>query len=165
MSKLEKLNKKLLKKIIEFLYKFLSEEGIENPVRNNLGDYEVFNIVEKTFKILGLGDPDYDDIDFIFSTYMLNFDNIKKGKIENDLILPTISTYSYEIDVFERISQRVTYQHTYESYSEKNVFPLAKKAEEEGYFSVWDGNQIDSDIFDSETEDIRWDYSTLRKIK
>jgi hypothetical protein len=41
---------------------------------------------------------------------------------------------------------------------------LAKKAEEEGYISVWDGDEIDRDTYDSETSDINWDYGSLRKI-
>ena len=81
------------------------------------------------------------------------------------MVIPKPATYRYEIDVHETVYQRTTYEHTYESYSEKNVFPLAKKAEEEGYISAWDGDEIDRDAYDSETNDIKWDYDSLRKIK
>jgi len=64
-----------------------------------------------------------------------------------------------------KVVLHITYEHTYESYSEKNVFPLARKAEEEGYLSVWEGNQIDTVIFDTETDNITWDETSLRKIK
>lgn len=164
-SKFEKFNENALKKILIVLFDALLEEGVEDPTRHNLSDDEVFEIVENTIKMMGF-EPEWDDVDFIFALYSLNFNSFNEElKIEGPLVKPTISTYSYEIDVFERIYQRITYKHTYESYSEKNVFPLARKAEEEGYFSVWDGNQIDSDIFDSETDDVKWDYDSLRKIK
>jgi len=164
-SKFEKFNDNALKKILVVLLDALLEEGVEDPIRHNLEDEEVFEIVENTIKMMGF-EPEWDDIDFIFALYSLNFNSFnEESKIEGSLVKPTISTYRYEIDVFERVSQRLTYEHTYESYSEKNVFPLARKADEEGYLSIWDGNQIDSDIFDTETEHIKWDYDSLRKIK
>lgn len=164
-SRFEKFNEKLLKKMLTTLFDALLEEGVEDPIRHNLEDEEVFKVVENTIKMLGF-EPEWDDVDFIFALYSLNFNSFNEdAKIESTLVIPKPATYRYEIDVFERVSQRLTYEHTYESYSEKNVFPLARKADEEGYLSVWDGNQIDTDIFDSETDEIKWDYDSLRKIK
>lgn len=164
-SKFEKFNENALKKILLVLFDALLEEGVEDPIKYTLEDEDVFEIVEDTINMMGF-EPEWVDVDFIFALYSLNFNSFNdESKIEGPLVKPKISTYRYEIDVFERVSRRLTYEHTYESYSEKNVFPLAKKAEEEGYISVWEGDEIDSDVFETETDDIKWDYSSLRKIK
>jgi hypothetical protein len=163
-SRFEKFNEKLLKKMLTTLFDALLEEGVEDPIRHNLEDYEVFTVVENTIKMLGF-EPEWDDVDFIFALYSLNFNSFNEdAKIESTLVIPKPATYRYEVDVHETVYQRTTYEHTYESYSEKNVFPLSRKADEEGYVTVWDGNEIDRDVYDSETSDIKWDYDSLRKI-
>ncbi len=163
-SRFEKFNEKLLKKMLTTLFDALLEEGVEDPIRHNLEDYEVFTVVENTIKMLGF-EPEWDDVDFIFALYSLNFNSFNEdAKIESTLVIPKPATYRYEVDVHETVYQRTTYEHTYESYSEKNVFPLSRKADEEGYVNVFDGNEIDRDVYDSETSDIKWDYNSLRKI-
>ena len=121
-------------------------------------------LLDRTIQMLGF-EPEWDDVDFIFALYSLNFNSFNEdAKIESTLVIPKPATYRYEVDVHETVYQRTTYEHTYESYSEKNVFPLSRKADEEGYVTVWDGNEIDRDVYDSETSDIKWDYNSLRKI-
>jgi hypothetical protein len=71
-SRFEKFNEKLLKKMLTTLFDALLEEGVEDPIRHNLEDYEVFTVVENTIKMLGF-EPEWDDVDFIFSLYSLNF--------------------------------------------------------------------------------------------
>ena len=76
-SKFEKFNDNALKKILVVLLNALLEEGVEDPIRHNLEDEEVFEIVENTIKMMGF-EPEWDDIDFIFALYSLNFNSFNE---------------------------------------------------------------------------------------
>jgi hypothetical protein len=114
---------------------------------------------------MGFGDGEYEDIDFIYALYSLNYHLIDDGKIEGDITIPTIGEYSFDVDVRETVYQTVTYRHTTSSYSEKNAVPISQRADYDGNFSVYDGNPINTEIYDSETNDISWDYKSVTKLK
>jgi len=163
-SKLETLNQKILKALILKLYKKLLNDDYENPTEYDLSEESVYDSVESVVKTISVSNESI-DIDFLFALYSDNFDLIDDEKIESDLVLPQIGRYSFEIDVDERVYQTVTYRHSSESYSQSNVIPLARMEEERGYFSIWDGNQVDTTVHDADTTDISWDYGSLEKIK
>lgn len=163
-SKFEKFNQRILKDIIVRLYKLLLEDGEENPKFYNISDDGVLKSIETITKLMGIGDGEYEDIDFIYALYSLNFHLINDGKIEGDITIPTIGEYSFDIDVRETVYQTVTYRHTTSSYSEKNTVPIVQRADYDGNFSVYDGDIINTDIHDSETNDISWDYESVRKL-
>ena len=163
-SKFEKFNQRILKDIIVRLYKLLLEDGEENPKFYNISDDGVFQSIETITKLMGVGNGEYEDIDFIYALYSLNFHLINDGKIKGDITIPTIGEYSFDIDVRETIYQTVTYRHTTSSYSEKNTVPIVQRADYDGNFSVYDGDIINTDIHDSETNDISWDYESVTKL-
>lgn len=163
-SKFEKFNQRILKDIIVRLYKLLLEDGEENPKFYNISDDGVLKSIETITKLMGIGDGEYEDIDFIYALYSLNFHLINDGKIEGDITIPTIGEYSFDIDVRETVYQTVTYRHTTSSYSEKNTVPIVQRADYDGNFSVYDGDIINTDIHDSETNDISWDYESVTKL-
>ena len=155
-SRFENFNDKVLKTCINNLYKLLLEYGSENPKIYNISDDEVYDNIEYVIKMFGFGSGDYVDIDFIFALYDLNYTSIKDGKIEGELVRPKLETYLFEVEVSERIYQTVTYQHKEKSYSSKNVIPINRRAEDDGNFSIWDGDIIDTDVHDSDTTDISY---------
>lgn len=163
-SKFEKFNQRILKDIIVRLYKLLLEDGEENPKFYNISDDGVLKSIETITKLMGIGDGEYEDIDFIYALYSLNFHLINDGKIEGDITIPTLEKYSFDVDVRETVYQTVTYRHTTSSYSEKNTVPIVQRADYDGNFSVYDGNPIHTEIYDSETNDISWDYESVRKL-
>ena len=114
---------------------------------------------------MGVGDGEYEDIDFIYALYSLNFHLINDGKIEGDITIPTLEKYSFDVDVRETVYQTVTYRNIELSYSEKNAVPIFQRADYDGNFSVYDGDIINTDIHDSETNDISWDYKSVTKLK
>ena len=164
-SKLQNFNQKILKKLLSILYKTLVEEGSENPKFYNITDDDVFRAVESSLDMMGLGTGEYEDIDFMFALYSMNYSKIKDGVIESDLEIPQISEYTFKIDVNETIYQTTTYRHRLFSYSESNVIPIAQRAEYDGNFSVYDGNPTDTHVHDSETNDITWNNNTVSKLK
>lgn len=164
-SKFEKFNQRILKDIIVRLYKLLLEDGEENPKFYNISDDGVFKSIETITKLMGIGDGEYEDIDFIYALYSLNYHLINDGKIEGDITIPILEKYSFDVDVRETVYQTVTYRHIELSYSEKNAVPIFQRADEDGNFSVYDGNPIHTEIYDSETNDISWDYKSVTKLK
>ena len=164
-SKFEKFNQRILKDIIVRLYKLLLEDGEENPKFYNISDDGVFQSIETITKLMGVGNGEYEDIDFIYALYSLNFHLINDGKIEGDITIPTLEKYSFDVDVRETVYQTVTYRHIELSYSEKNAVPIFQRADYDGNFSVYDGNPIHTEIYDSETNDISWDYESVTKLK
>lgn len=164
-SKLQNFNQRILKKLLTTLYKSLVQESSENPKVYNISDDDVFRSIEYTLELMGLGKGEYEDIDFVFALYSMNYSKIKDGVIESDLEIPQISEYSFDIDVRETVYQTVTYRHTISSYSEKNAVPICQRADYDGNFSVYDGDSIHTDIHDAETNDITWDYKSVTKIK
>lgn len=164
-SKLQNFNQRILKKLISTLYKVLLENDSENPEIYNISDDDVLRSIEYTLELMGLGKGEYTDIDFVFALYSMNYLKIKDGVIESDLEIPQISEYSFDIDVRETVYQTVTYRHTTSSYSEKNAVPICQRADYDGYFSVYEGNPIDTNVHDSETNDISWNNHSVTKIK
>ena len=163
-SKFEKFNQRILKDIIVRLYKLLLEDGEENPKFYNISDDGVFQSIVTITNLMGVGDGEYEDIDFIYALYSLNFHLINDGKIEGDITIPTLEKYSFDVDVRETVYQTVTYRHIELSYSEKNAVPIFQRADYDGNFSVYDGDIINTDIHDSETNDISWDYESVTKL-
>ena len=163
-SKFEKFNDRILKTAVINLYKHLLDENSEDPRIYNLSDDEVFESIEYVIKLFGFGDGEYVDIDFIFALYELNYEFIKDGKIETDLIRPTLEDYVFEIEISERISKTVTYEHREKSYTSKNVIPINRRAEDVGDFSPWDGEITDTVVHNSETDDIEW-LKPQKKLK
>ena len=148
-SKFEKFNQRILKDIIVRLYKLLLEDGEENPKFYNISDDGVFQSIVTITNLMGVGDGEYEDIDFIYALYSLNFHLINDGKIEGDITIPTLEKYSFDVDVRETVYQTVTYRHIELSYSEKNAVPIFQRADYDGNFSVYDGDIINTDIHDS----------------
>jgi len=164
-SKLQNFNQRILKKLISTLYKVLLENDSEDPKIYNISDDDVFSSIEYTLELMGFGRGEYKDIDFVFALYSMNYSKIKDGVIESDLEIPQISEYTFEIDVNETVYQNVTYKHRLFSYSKSNVIPISQRAENDGNFSVWEGNHTNTHVNDSETNDISWDYKSVTKIE
>ena len=164
-SKLQNFNQRILKKLISTLYKVLLENDSEDPKIYNISDDDVFSSIEYTLDLMGLGRGEYEDIDFVFALYSINYSKIKDGVIESDLEIPQISEYTFKIDVNETLYQNVTYKHRLFSYSKSNVIPISQRAENDGSFSVWEGNPIDTHVNDSETNNISWDYKSVTKLE
>ena len=161
-SRFENFNDRVLKTCIINLYKLLSEDLSENPKFYNISDDEVYDSIEYVIKMFGFGSGNYEDIDFIFALYDLNYASIKDGKIEGELVRPKLDTYLFDVEVSERIYQTVTYQHKERSYSSKNVIPINRRAEDDGNFSIWDGNIIDTDVHESDTTDISFPGKVIK---
>ena len=165
-SKLSRLNQNILKLMLINLYKSLLEDNSENPNVYNINDDDVYRSLEYIIKLMGFGQGDYIDIDFLFALYSENYHLIDEDelKINGDLDIPEVSEYKFDIDIDESVKQTVTYTHRVESYSSDNVISIFRRQEEDGDVSVYDGFFSGPNVHDSETYNVSYDYNSLRKI-
>ena len=131
-SRLETLGPKILKNLISILYNSFYELDVENPKYHDLEDNDVIKCIEYTLKLMGQGEGDYIDLDFVFSLYKMNYHLIVDGKVEGDIIIPKVGTYEFEVEVDETIFRTNIYSHRVDSYSSDNVIPISKKIEGDG---------------------------------
>ena len=166
VSKLANLNQKILKLMLINLYKTLKSKDSENPNIYDMGDSDFWDGLEYVIRLMGFGDGEYEDYDFLAALYSENYHLIDESelKIDGDLEIPEVSEYSFDIDVHESVRQKVSYTHSMSSYSSDNVFLLFRKQEEDGYSNVYDGRITDTDVYDTETIDIEYNHRSLRKI-
>ena len=61
---------------------------------------------------------------------------------------------------------RNTYYNTISSYSkESDIFNLVEKMNSDGNFEYYNGNNTDTDVYDSEVTDVKVDKSSLQRVK
>ena len=160
-SKLEALSDRILSQFFIQLRKIYGEELDNSPHYSLVEQDNFIDACDTVSSIFGVAPCDYIDLDFIITMIDMN-PSIGEGIINKR---PTIGNYTYDIDVHERVSQRVTYKHRSESYSPSTLLQIAKKMEYEGDMSVWDGEHVDTDVYDSETSDIKYDKDSITKIR
>ena len=165
LSKLENLNPKILKNLISILYNSFSELDVENPKYHDLEDNDVIKCIEYTLKLMGQGEGDYIDLDFVFSLYKMNYHLIVDGKVEGDIIIPKVGTYEFEVEVDETIYRTISYSHRVDSYSSDNVIPISKKIEGDGNLSIYDGKLVYEDDYDGSVNDVTWLSNSIKLIK
>jgi len=159
-SKLEALSDRILSQFFIQLRKIYDEELRNSPHYSLVEQDNFIDACDTVSSIFGVAPCDYIDLDFIITMIDMN-PSISEGIINKR---PTIGNYTYEIDVHEKVYERVTYKHKSESYSPSTLIQIAKKMEYEGDISVWDGQEIDRDNYDSETISIKYDKDSITKI-
>lgn len=166
-SKLANLNQKILKLMLINLYKSLLEDNSENPNVYNIDDDNVWDSLEYVMRLMGFGSGEYEDLDFLFALYSENYHLIDEDelKIDGDLEIPEVSEYIFDIDIDEYVRQKVTYTHRVSSYSSDNVIPMFQRGEQDGDVSIYDGRFNGPEVYDSETNDVSYDYGSVKKIK
>jgi len=160
-SKLEALSDRILSQFFIQLRKIYNEELKNSPHYPLIEEDSFIDACETVSNMFGVAPCDYIDLDYIITIIDTNH-NINEGVINKR---PTISKYTYEIDIHENVSQRITYRHRSESYSPTTLIQIAKKMEYDGDISVYDGEHVDTDVYDSETHEVKYDKDSVRKIR
>jgi hypothetical protein len=153
-SNLEKVNDKILVILLKEIQREL--DGETEP------EFEDFDAAAfDALKTMGLGNNSYIDYNFAFELYKKNIDN----DFQIPLIRPKAGLYSIEVDVNSTEYVRRTYRHEISCYDESSVYELFRNILNEGDISVYDGDEIDYDVYDSETNDETVDNNSVKKIK
>lgn len=153
-SNLEKVNDKILVILLKEIQREL--DGETEP------EFEDFDAAAfDALKTMGLGNNSYIDYNFAFELYKKNIDN----DFQIPLIRPKVGLYSIDVEVNSTEYVRRTYRHEISCYDESSVYELFSNILGEGDISVYDGDEIDYDVYDSETNDETVDNNSVRKIK
>jgi hypothetical protein len=160
-SKLEALSDRILSQFFIQLRKIYDEELSNSPYNPLIKQYSFTDACDTVSNMFGVAPCDYIDLDYILTIIETNR-NINEGVITKR---PKIGGYTFDIDVHENVSQRVTYKHQSESYSPSTLLQIVKKMEYEGDINVWDGELVDTDIYESEINDIEYDKDSITKIR
>lgn len=153
-SNLEKVNDKILVILLKEIQREL--DGETEP------EFDEFDAAAfDALKTMGLGNNSYIDYNFAFELYKKNIDN----DFQIPLIRPKVGLYSIDVEVNSTEYVRRTYRHEISCYDESSVYELFSNILGEGDISVYDGDEIDYDVYDSETNDETVDNNSVRKIK
>ena len=77
---------------------------------------------------------------------------------------PQVFQYSVDVNISTTEWIYKTYRHTTSSYSQFNVIPIMELMTTQGDISAWDGDEIDHEVYDSETTNETWNNNSVRKI-
>ena len=154
-SRLEELDDKTLIYICQEIINESHEENYGEVA--DVFEYEsITEIYESNLKMIGLKNIETIDLDFILNLIKLNIENLVQEGFEGTLKRPTVGKYFIDAKVNETVFQNVFYRHKVNSYSEDTVREVVNYEEQQGIKSVLEGEQIDTDVYYSETNDISW---------
>ena len=155
-SKLENLSDRIL---------FLLIKMIGENTSIDLDSYSLGSTCDEKSKLMGLGDLDYIDYNYIVSVYNLNEKLFEEDKLTSSLNRPAPKLYSYEYAETRVETVITTYRLTQTSYSEKLVRETIDLIERDGNLEWFDGREIDRDYIDGETTDVEFVKNSIREIK
>jgi len=154
-SKLEGLDDKTLIYICQEIINECHEEDYGEVA--DVFEYEsITDIYESNLKMIGLKNIETIDLDFILNLIKLNIENLVQEGFDGTLKRPTVGKYFIDAKVSETAFQNVFYRHKVNSYSEDTVREVVNYEDQQGIKSVWEGNYIQTDVYDSETNEIHW---------
>ena len=140
------------------LFKFIKMvmEEVDFETLESSQDYELKEGVETIESTLGIrGNDSSLDCDYIYNVWKLNEDLFEEDRLTNNLNKPTFKKIEFDWYLWETQWVKQTYRHQIETYSSEkgDIFNYARGMNQEGDYSVWDGDLIDTDIYNSETTD------------
>jgi hypothetical protein len=158
-SELEKIPDRIMHQIIKQVARNCESEGISFGRINA----EVSEVINSSLKIFGIIDRiDYTDEDYVWALVNLNKDKLGEDKLTGNLIKPELKKYEFNIEVNETVYQTQIWRDTVESYGDP--YSLVRIMEENADWDYFNGREIDTDIHDSETNDIRINRKSFNEI-
>lgn len=148
------------------LFKFIKMvmEEVDFETLESSQDYELQEGVETIESTLGIrGNDSSLDCDYIYNVWKLNEDLFEEDRLTNNINRPTFKKVEFDWYLWETQWVKQTYRHQIETYSsgKEDIFNYARGMNQDADLSVWDGNLIDTDIYNSETTDDSIDDSSL----
>jgi hypothetical protein len=142
-------------------------EEVDFETLESSQDYELQEGVETIESTLGIrGNDSSLDCDYIYNVWKLNEDLFEEDRLTNNINRPTFKKVELDWYLWETQWVKQTYRHQIETYSSEkgDIFNYARGMNQEGDYSVWDGDLIDTDIYNSETTDDSIDDTTFRIV-
>jgi hypothetical protein len=132
-------------------------EEVDFETLESSQDYELQEGVETIESTLGIrGNDSSLDCDYIYNVWKLNEDLFEEDRLTNNINRPTFKKVEFDWYLWETQWVKQTYRHQIETYSsgKEDIFNYARGMNQDADLSVWDGNLIDTDVYNAEvTED------------
>lgn len=140
------------------LFKFIKMvmEEVDFETLESSQDYELQEGVETIESTLGIrGNDSSLDCDYIYNVWKLNEDLFEEDRLTNNINRPTFKKVEFDWYLWETQWVKQTYRHQIETYSsgKEDIFNYARGMNQDADLSVWDGNLIDTEYLNSETND------------
>jgi hypothetical protein len=159
-SELERFPDKILFQIIKQIAENCESDGV--PLESEING-EIITLIDRTLKIFGVvDDPEYIDDEYLWVILKMNMNKLSDDRLVGNLERPEIKEYEFDIDVSETFYQSTTWVHQIESYG--SPYSLAKAMEYNGDLDYWEGREGNSDIQDSEINEIRIDKQSFDEV-
>jgi hypothetical protein len=159
-SELERFPDKILFQIIKQIAENCESDRV--PLESEIND-EIITLIDRTLKIFGVvDDPKYIDDEYLWVILKMNMNKLSDDRLVGNLERPEIKEYEFDIDVSETFYQLTTWTHRIESYG--SPYSLAKAMEYNGDLDYWQGREGNSDIQDSEINQIRIDKKSFGEV-
>ena len=159
-SELERFPDKILFQIIKQIAENCESDGV--PLESEING-EIITLIDRTLKIFGVvDDPEYIDDEYLWVILKMNMNKLSDDRLVGNLDRPEIKEYEFDIDVSETFYQSTTWVHQIESYG--SPYSLAKAMEYNGDLDYWEGREGNSDIQDSEINEIRIDKQSFDEV-
>ena len=145
------INDKTLFKFIKMVMEEVDFETLESSQ-----DYTLQEGVETIESTLGIrGNDSSLDCDYIYNVWKLNEDLFEEDKLTNDLNKPTFKKVEFDWYLWETQWVKQTYRHQIETYSSEkgDIYSYVYGMNQDGDYAIWDGNLIDTEYLNSETND------------
>lgn len=154
-SKLENVDDKLLVTISRLILEDEVNDGIYDVITDVFEYEQVYDAYIDNLKNFGIK-GEIIDVDFLKNFISMNRSELEDEEYTGGFIRPEVKQYAVDARVNETVNQTLTYRHKVSSYSKETVKERVIFEENEGITSVWEGTHIDTDIYDSETNEINW---------
>ncbi len=152
-SSLEKIPDKLIYKILKpIAMEFKRVEDVKNILDYDENDLRK-SILER-IRLIG-GHDLYEDYDYVTQVISMNFNKFQDETFGEWLTRPEIKEFVITTRVSMTEYKTEYYNNSLESYSKENAYLVAKLLEYDGEFDYWEGELIDTDVHDSETNEIK----------
>lgn len=159
-SILEKYSNKVLHHFLTELVKEL--DGDTSPSF----DESFLSICDTVTSKFGMEQLSIIDGNYILSLLKINRHTLSQPySTDLDFRRPKLITYEFDEDVFTDELVRTTYRNTMGSYDKGLVSETIELFVNDGSHYPWDGDEIDRDVIDSSTNDIKLDKDSIRALK
>jgi hypothetical protein len=158
-SELEKIPDRAMFQILKQVARNCESEGISFGGINS----EVSDVIKDTLKIFGVVDKiRFIDEDYVWTLVNLNKDKLSDDKLTGSLIRPELKEYEFDTQITETVYQTQSWRDTVESYGDP--YSLVRIMEENADWDYFNGREIYTDIYDSETNEISINRKSFNEI-
>ena len=150
----------------KILFKFIKTimEDVDFEILDSSQDYNLRDGLEEAESTFGIRGNDTElDCDYIYNVWKLNKDLFEEDRLTANLNRPKLNDVTFHWVVWQTQWVRETYNHHIKTYGSErdDVKNYIDGLASDGNLSVWDGDMIDGDVYETETTDDSIDTDTI----